>query len=62
MVVSWLARSLELHQMGLGRGDQILVGEDLESRPRSTFGGLKFLYEGMRKSATPSGTSRRTSS
>jgi hypothetical protein len=48
MVVSWLARSLELHQMGLGRCDQILVGEDLESAAKHVWR-LKFLYEGMRK-------------
>ena len=31
MVVSWLFRGLELHQMGLARGDQMLGGENYES-------------------------------
>jgi hypothetical protein len=43
MMISWCARALELHQMGLGRCDQILVGEDLEAASKHVWR-LKHLY------------------
>lgn len=48
MVISWAARALELHQMGLGRCDQILVGEDLEAAAKHVWR-LKFLYTQLQK-------------
>ncbi|RYG49131.1 hypothetical protein EON79_02390 [bacterium] len=48
MVVSWAARALELHQMGLARCDQVLVGEDLEAAAKHVWR-LRFLYDGLRK-------------
>lgn len=48
MVISWCARALELRRMGMGRCDQILVGEDLESASKHVWR-LKFLYEGLRR-------------
>jgi len=46
MVISWCARALELHQMGLGRCDQILCGEDLLQAAKHVYR-LKYLYEGL---------------
>ena len=48
MVVSWCARSLELHQMGLRRTDCILVGEDLEAAAKHVWR-LEFLYSELAK-------------
>jgi len=44
--ISWCARALELHQLGLGRCDQILAGLDYEAAAKHVWR-LKFLYEGM---------------
>jgi len=43
MVISWVARSLELWAMGLKRTDCILVGEDLEQAAKHVWR-LEFLY------------------
>jgi hypothetical protein len=48
MVISWCARALELHQMGLGRCDQLLVGEDLEAAAKHVWR-LKHLYSDLRQ-------------
>lgn len=47
MVISWTARALELHQMGLGRCDLLLVGEDLQAAARHVWR-LKFIYDDLR--------------
>lgn len=48
MVISWCARGLELHQMGMKRTDCILVGEDFEAASKHVWR-LKFLYEGLQE-------------
>jgi len=48
MVISWCARSLELHQMGLRRTDCILCGEKLEAAAKHVWR-LKFLYTELQK-------------
>jgi hypothetical protein len=48
MMISWCARALELHQMGLGRCDQYLVGEDLEAASKHVWR-LKHLYTDLQK-------------
>lgn len=44
MWISWEARALELHQMGLSRSDQLLGGDDLEAAAKHVWR-LKSLYE-----------------
>jgi len=46
MVVSWLARGLELWAMGLRRTDCILVGEDLEAAAKHVWR-IQFLYDDL---------------
>lgn len=48
MVISWCARALELHQMGLSRCDQLLVGEDLEAAAKHVWR-LKHLYTDLQQ-------------
>lgn len=48
MVISWEARALELHKLGLGRQDQLLIGEDLEAAAKHVWR-LEFLYQGLQK-------------
>jgi hypothetical protein len=48
MVISWCARALELHQMGLGPSQQILAGEDFDAAARHVWR-LQFLYTGLRE-------------
>ena len=48
MVISWCARALELHQMGLGRCDQILAGEDLEAAAKHVWR-LEHLYTDLQR-------------
>lgn len=48
MLISWCARALELHQLGLGRCDQILGGEDLEAAAKHVWR-LKHLYQELQK-------------
>jgi len=48
MVISWVARSLELWAMGLKRTDCILVGEDLEQAAKHVWR-LEFLYGQLSK-------------
>jgi hypothetical protein len=48
MVISWVARSLELWAMGLKRTDCILVGEDLEQAAKHVWR-LEFLYSQLSK-------------
>lgn len=48
MVISWLARGLELHAMGLRKTDCVLAGEDLEAAAAHVWR-LQFLYDGLRR-------------
>lgn len=48
MIISWTARSLELHQMGHRRTDCILAGEDFEAAAKHVWR-LKFLYNGLQE-------------
>lgn len=48
MVVSWLMRGLELHQMGLGRVDLLLGGDDYEAAAKHIWR-LDHYYQDLRK-------------
>ena len=48
MVVSWLSRACELWDMGLGRSDGLLIGEDLEASAKQIWR-YQCLYDQLKK-------------